>query len=261
MVLSPDLVLQFSQISSIEGTVGKDGHARVNDYFDEFQRSYPERYQERYGFWRPIIGERVRKFLRCGDLAAGFARVRCPECRHEMFVAFSCRQRCFCPSCHQKRSLVQAYQIANDICARVPHRQFVWTIPKRLRIFFRFNRPLDFLAELTQHIPDKGERFLCYYGWYSYRQRGLRAKQASNGNIQIDRHLVRKARSDEERRSARAWAVLIQRVYEVDPLKCSKCGTQMKIISLCEVFDYVKWSHMDRRFPWVSGFHGGNGFT
>ena len=67
-----------------------------------------------------------------------------------------------------------------------------------------------------------------YYGHYSYRQRGLRANKASNGDIQIDRELVRKARSDAERRSARAWAVLIQRVYEIDPLTCPKCAGQMK---------------------------------
>ena len=29
---------------------------------------------------------------------------------------------------------------------------------------------LDFLAELTQHIPDKGEHLVRYYGWYSYRR-------------------------------------------------------------------------------------------
>ena len=30
------------------------------------------------------------------------------------------------------------------------------------------------------------------------------------------------------------WAALIQRVYEVDPLKCPKCGGAMKIISFIE---------------------------
>ena len=40
----------------------------------EFEAVYEERYQERYGFWRPIIGTVVRKFLECGDLKHGFAR-------------------------------------------------------------------------------------------------------------------------------------------------------------------------------------------
>ena len=30
------------------------------------------------------------------------------------------------------------------------------------------------------------------------------------------------------------WAALIKAVYEVDPLKCPKCGSTMKIISLIE---------------------------
>jgi ribosomal protein S27E len=72
----------------------------------------------------------ARRFLRCGDLHFGFARIRCPDCRHEMFVAFSCQQRCLCPSCHQKRTLLAAETIADTICAAVPHRQLVFTNPK-----------------------------------------------------------------------------------------------------------------------------------
>ena len=84
----------------------------------------------------------MRKFLKCGDLQHGFARVRCPRCREEFFVPFSCRRRCFCPSCHQKRALEKAGWVAEQICAEVAHRQFVFTIPKLLRIYFRFERRL-----------------------------------------------------------------------------------------------------------------------
>ncbi|MCP4119683.1 MAG: hypothetical protein GY737_30635, partial [Desulfobacteraceae bacterium] len=31
------------------------------------------------------------------------ARVRCEDCGHEYLLAFSCKRRQFCPSCHQKR--------------------------------------------------------------------------------------------------------------------------------------------------------------
>jgi len=91
----------------------------IERYLPEFERSYDQRYAKRYGPWRPIIGEVARRFLRCGDLHFGFARVRCPDCRHEMFVAFSCQQRCLCPSCHQKRTLLAAETIANTICLPV----------------------------------------------------------------------------------------------------------------------------------------------
>jgi len=124
----------------------------IERYFPEFERTYDERYAKRYGPWRPIIGDVVRKFLRCGDLHFGFARVRCPDCHHEMFVSFSCQQRRLCPSCHQKRSLLLAERMALSICQPVPHRQIVWTIPKRLRVHFRFDRRL--LGELARAAWD-----------------------------------------------------------------------------------------------------------
>ena len=120
----------------------------VERFYPQFKAVYEERYQERYGFWRPAVSTAVEKFLECGDLQQGFARVRCPDCGHEFFVAFSCRGRCFCPSCHQKRALQTALWVSQEVCAAVPHRQFVFTIPKRLRIYFRFDRRL--LGELCR---------------------------------------------------------------------------------------------------------------
>ncbi len=108
-----------------------DFHRLVREHFDDFQAVYDQRFARKFGFWRPIIGKTVDQFLRCGDLREGFARVRCPDCRHEFFVAFSCKQRCICPSCDQKRALLLGIHIAEDVCEPVAHRQFVWTIPKR----------------------------------------------------------------------------------------------------------------------------------
>jgi hypothetical protein len=57
----------------------------VRDRFDEFKKTYPERYLERYGYWRPVIRSSIDKFLKCGDLKEGFARVRCPDCIDSLF--------------------------------------------------------------------------------------------------------------------------------------------------------------------------------
>jgi hypothetical protein len=119
----------------------------VDAHYGEFERVYPEHYGSRYGFWRPVIGVAAGKFVKCGDLREGFARVRCDGCGHNIFVSFSCKVRCFCPSCHQKRILEFSMHVREDVFANVPHRQFVLTIPKRLRIYFRFNR------ELLGHLP------------------------------------------------------------------------------------------------------------
>lgn len=64
-----------------------------------------------------------------------------------MFVQFSYRKRCLYASCHQKRALVLADHLAHGICQPVPQRQFVWTIPKRLRVLLRQDQEL--LGQLT----------------------------------------------------------------------------------------------------------------
>ena len=59
----------------------------LQEHFDRFLDAYEERYQSRFGFLRPIIPEVVNKFLDCGDLERGFARVRCDDCKHEYLLA------------------------------------------------------------------------------------------------------------------------------------------------------------------------------
>ena len=391
----------------------------IRERFEEFEKVYPQRYQERYGYWRPVIRSSIDKFIKCGDLKEGFARVRCPDCKEEFFVAFSCRQRACCPSCDKKRSLMLAYRLNEEVLADVPHRQWVFTIPKRLRVYFRYDRsllgklcreaykticevfkleidgdcgipamigavqtfgdlihfhshihaivaegiftesghfvhipaiwkqsaeklwqervfallldehkikdevavnmrswkhsgfsvdnsvrinagdkagiqrlteyitrcpfslarmvsktkdgkvvyrashancipfplsgdatlmagiprnfevfdPLDFLAEVTQHIPNKGEHQVRYYGWYSNKKRGMHDKKKPKlptvpGSPEPDTPYRKKCRM--------TWAVLIKAVFEVDPLKCPKCGGTMKIISFIEEADVIR---------------------
>ena len=74
-------------------------------HYDEFEEKYPADYQPRYGSLRPIIPEVVHKFLECGNLERGFARIRCDHCEHEYLLAFSCKSRWFCPSCHHSRNI------------------------------------------------------------------------------------------------------------------------------------------------------------
>ena len=54
---------------------------------------------------RPVEAEVLERFLDCGDLHKGFARVFCDQCGHDYLLAYSCKTRYFCPSCHQKRML------------------------------------------------------------------------------------------------------------------------------------------------------------
>lgn len=89
-----------------------------------------------------MVGDVVADYLKCGDLREGFARIRCPDCRHEQLLSFSCRGRWFCPSCHAKKVIQFGELLRADILWPVPHRQYVFTLPKILRHHFRYDRKL-----------------------------------------------------------------------------------------------------------------------
>ena len=57
-------------------------------------------------------------------------------------MAFSCKQRSCGPTCDQKSALLLGHRLKDEVFANVPHRQWVFTIPKRLRVYFRFDRSL-----------------------------------------------------------------------------------------------------------------------
>ena len=58
-----------------------------------------------------------------------------------------------------KRTLKFAIHVAEDLCLPVSHRQFVWTIPKRLRVYFRFDRIMKLTD--TDHVVYKAEHKNC----------------------------------------------------------------------------------------------------
>ena len=118
----------------------------------------------------------VHRYLDCGIFDQGVARIRCPDCRHEFLVAFSCKLRGLCPSCHQKRELM-------------------WVIR--------------------------------YWGWYANAARGKRRKKTEEGE-QASPEPGREDAVDAFTRQARlTWAKLIRRVYEIDPLLCPFCGSDI----------------------------------
>ena len=89
-------------------------------HFQEFLQAYPEQYEKKYGFLKPVVEDVVNKYLDCGDLERGFARVRCDHCKHEYLLAFSCKGRWFCPSCHQKKVQLFGVLLAETILYPVP---------------------------------------------------------------------------------------------------------------------------------------------
>jgi ribosomal protein S27E len=111
-------------------------------YFERFLREYEDRFEKEYGYFRPVIQDVVEKYLDCGNPMCGFARIRCPDCGEERLLMFSCKTRGFCPSCHAKRREEWGEWMREELLLDVPHRQVVFTVPKMLRLFFRFKRKL-----------------------------------------------------------------------------------------------------------------------
>jgi hypothetical protein len=120
----------------------------VSDHLHRLQTVYDERFAREYGSWPPDVALVADKFLACGGLDHGFARIRCDACTHEYLLAFSCKRRYFYPSCHAKRLASWTQWLDTTLVAPVPHRQVVLTIPNRLRAFCLYRRRL--LGEIAR---------------------------------------------------------------------------------------------------------------
>ena len=66
-------------------------------------------------------------------LAYGFAGARCDDCGHDWLIAFSCKGRGVCPSCHTRRMAEIAAHLVDPVLPRLPVRQWVRSVPTRLR--------------------------------------------------------------------------------------------------------------------------------
>jgi len=80
-----------------------------------------------------FVERELRDFLSCGVLRHGFARFRCSDCAREILVAFSCKGRGFCPSCCGRRMAELAAHLVDGVLGGLPVRQWVLTLPYRLR--------------------------------------------------------------------------------------------------------------------------------
>lgn len=93
---------------------------------------------------------------------------------------------------------------------------------------------MDFLARAIAHTPPPRIHLVRYLGHYSNVSRGRRKKGKESAlttghpRVEGDDGLT-----DADRRARRrAWARLIRRVYEVDPLLCTSCGGEMRFVSM-----------------------------
>jgi hypothetical protein len=111
----------------------------------------------------PAYVEReFRRYLECGILAHGFARAFCEACQHEFLIAFSCKGRGVCPACNARRMVETAAHLADHVMPRLPVRQWVLSVPKRLRYFLQTDAAVQTLAlHLFLSTVERGLRRAC----------------------------------------------------------------------------------------------------
>jgi len=92
--------------------------------------------------------------------------------------------------------------------------------------------PVEFLARLLQHVPEPRLHQVRYYGHYSNVSRARRQEDAKDSpRAVVGASAVPEPTAAQRRRLRRSWAQLIRRIYEVDPLVCRACGSEMRILS------------------------------
>src|SRR5712664_2182499 len=72
---------------------------------------------------------------------------------------------------------------------------------------------------------------------------GIRPAAGASGHAPLRRAVAVQAAEDGQLVAARArsaWARLIHKVYEVDPLECPKCGAPMQVIALIDDAEVIR---------------------
>jgi hypothetical protein len=124
-----------------------------------------------------FVEQEFRDFLTCGVLAHGFARLRCTECALERLVPFSCKGRGFCPSCGGRRMTEGAARLVDGVLPRVPVRQWVLSLPYRLRYVLAWDHAL------ARAVLAVAVRVLLGFQRHRARHAGIRAGRSGSVTV------------------------------------------------------------------------------
>lgn len=105
----------------------------------------------------PAVEDSMRAFLECGIHRFGVVRFRCGRCAESVFVPWSCKRRMSCPTCDSKRAAAESSAAMDGLLPRVPYRQCVLVLPKRLRYFVHRNPALA--GEISRILASAINRF------------------------------------------------------------------------------------------------------
>ena len=88
------------------------------------------------------------RFLACGQLARGFARIKCSDCGFERLLPLSCKGRSLCPSCQARRMADIAAHLVDHVLPVAPYRQWTLSLPHDIRLLVIRNP--DLLSRVLQ---------------------------------------------------------------------------------------------------------------
>jgi hypothetical protein len=100
---------------------------------------------------------------------------------------------------------------------------------------FRSHPVGNFLALLASHIPAPYESLTYYYGVYSSSYRGKQRREKREEQ-ETDFVLIDTGKGTAGGKPISTWARLIRRIFEVDPLRCRRCGAEMRLIAFITDF-------------------------
>jgi len=138
-------------------------HTVLHKVVRENLETWLDRHLDREGFGVPDrIETEFRSYLECGILAYGFMRAHCGDCGHDFLLAFSCKKRGVCPCCATRRMAETAAHLVDHVFPQVPVRQWVLSLPKRLRLYLHYDPTLAgavlriFLSEIERCLQANG---------------------------------------------------------------------------------------------------------
>ena len=169
----------------------------VQDHYEALEPFWPERFEKRYGFWRPYLKEVM--------------------VRHKVL-----------------RMLLVKGKMSPEIIRIMDRwRHSGFNVYRGPRILPREKKSLERLAAMGTHVPARGQQSVRYYGFLSNAARGKRRKLQEEGQREeapMPTVLEPEVTAEGFGKNS-AWARFIQKVYEVDPLECPRCSARMRVIS------------------------------
>jgi len=173
------------------------------------------------------VAEEFGACLKCGRLEEGFLRLRCEQCHAEKLVAFSCKNRGFCPSCGARRMAEPAALLADAVLPEQPLRHRDDTTHIVLK-------PLHLIARLAALLPPPRMHWTRYHGVFAPHSRFRAAVTPAHRGAGSPKQSVPSGEQDRPaatRHLAMNWARRLKRVFGTEIDTCTRCGGKLGILS------------------------------